>query len=87
VLYVCSNWWAKCEMGGTDFKWGVGITASPPLATALAVKRRLKLRQTKPKAEKEKGALEKNVNRTTSEIAQKAQEEPHHSEDGDIVDS
>jgi len=44
----------------------------------VAVKRRLKLGQTKPKAEKEKDALEKHFNRTTSENAQKAQEEPHH---------
>jgi len=53
----------------------------------VAVKRRLKLGQTKPKAEKKKGALETHFNRTTSEIAQKAQEEPHHSEDGDSVDN
>ena len=24
VLDVCSNWGAKREMGGTDFKWGTG---------------------------------------------------------------
>jgi len=53
----------------------------------VAVKRRLKLWEIKPKAEKEKGALEKHFNRTTSENAQDAQEEPHHREDGDSVDS
>jgi len=31
--------------------------------------------------------LEKHFNRTTSENAQKAKEESHHSEDGDSLDS
>jgi len=53
----------------------------------VAVKRRLKLGQTKTKVRKKKGALERHFNRTTSENAQKAQEEPHHSGDGDSVDS
>jgi len=53
----------------------------------VAVKRRPKLGQTKTKSEKEKGALEKHFSRTTSEIAQNAQDEPHHSGDGDNVDS
>jgi len=38
----------------------------------VAVRRRLKLGQTKAKAEKKKGALDKYFNRTTSENAQKA---------------
>ena len=29
VLDVCSNRWAKREMGGTDFKWGVPGTNAP----------------------------------------------------------
>jgi len=35
VLDVCSNRWAKREMGGTDFKWGDRSPLSPPLVTAL----------------------------------------------------
>ena len=53
----------------------------------MAVKRRLKLGQTKTKAETEKVALDKYFNRTTSEKVKNAQEEPGHSEDGDNVDS
>jgi len=38
MLDVCSNRGAKHEMGGTDFKWGPGTTASPagdgPVATS-----------------------------------------------------
>jgi len=37
ALDVCSNRWAKREMGwGTDFKWGGRALLGPPLATALA---------------------------------------------------
>jgi len=38
----------------------------------VAVRRRVKLGQTKAKAEKEKGTLDKYFQRTTSENAQKA---------------
>jgi len=37
VLDVCSNRWAKREMGGTDFKWRGPGTTAPPLATALVI--------------------------------------------------
>ena len=34
-MSVCSNRWAKREMGGTDFKLGGRTPLAPPLATAL----------------------------------------------------
>jgi len=34
---VCSNRWAKREIGDTAFKWGAGTTG-PPLATALSTR-------------------------------------------------
>jgi len=47
--------------------------------------KRAKARTKKAKAEKEKSTLNKYFNRTTSKNAQKALEEPRHSEDGDNV--
>jgi len=35
VLDVCNNQGAKCEMGGTDFKWGGRAPLALPLVTAL----------------------------------------------------
>jgi len=35
VLDVCSNWWAKREMGGTDFKWGGWAPLLPPAGDGL----------------------------------------------------
>jgi len=51
----------------------------------VAVKRRLKLGKTKVNPEKYKGQLDKHFNRTTSENAQKAQEETRHNENRDSV--